>query len=149
MNMNKKIMTLKGYANRFREFRTAVQDGIQAVEGTLQKFEKDFGDTSIVKKNGFSVEFNSIGFRIKLKFMKNLSKRIGYLQWYHIGFNEDDQKYQGKLILEHYFDELGKIFEDKARERAFYAFRSGFEDYFYRTLLTFFQTLEKETCTGF
>ena len=145
--MDKKILTLKGYASKFREFRTIVQDGMQAVEGTLQKFEKEFGDTSIVKKDEFSVEFNSIGFRIKLKFMINMSKRVGYLQWYHISFNEDDQKYQEKLILEHYFDELGRNFEDKAKERDFYAFRSGFEDYFYKTILTFFQTLGKEPCT--
>lgn len=81
-----------------------------------EEYGKKFDSFKILKMEDFWIQFRLWGFTIKIIFMKNITEDLARIQWYYIFFNEEKQKEQSLLILEHYFDSLGRIYKEKSKQ---------------------------------
>lgn len=151
-DMNKNKEALMKYAGAYTEFKKTRKVGIERMNDVLLRLSEVIPEAEIQIKNidDFSIEFQIFGLTIFVRFIVNVTKDIGCVQWFHFSLNPEKRKGEGKLILEYYFDYLGNIYRDLSNTSStVYSFQTEFWSFVYQNLLEFCQKVDANTCSGF
>jgi hypothetical protein len=150
--MNKNKEALMKYAGAYTEFKKTRKVGSERMNDVLLRLSEVIPEAEIQIKNidDFSIEFQIFGLTIFVRFIVNVTKDIGCVQWFHFSLNPEKRKGEGKLILEYYFDYLGNIYRDLSNTSStVYSFQTEFWSFVYQNLLEFCQKVDANTCSGF
>ena len=142
--MDDELKNLDDYVYVFNGFYDKFQNFINEIENAIDADKETFGDNKKLRDDS-SITIQVCGSRIKILFIINPIADTGYIKWYHIYFDEKEQKDRGELMCQQYFDYNGNIFEDESKKNAISSMRFRFDKYLKATLLTIFKDLDKKS----
>jgi hypothetical protein len=144
--MENDIANLKDYIFVYKQFRNQEKQIVEATDKIISLTEDTVAKT--ISKNESSVFFKFCGFDIKLVCEVNAMKDVGLILWYHVYFDEIKQLKQGRLLITHYFDHLGNIYQDKDRKSSIYSPRVDFDKYLENTILQIIRSINEWRANG-
>lgn len=140
--MDEEIKDIYDYEYRYKEFKGAAAKIIEAIENIIAKDDRLAERVSKTSREDLSITFQFCGFRIKISLIVKVMEDLGYLRWYYIYFNEEEQKNKGELVSELYFNHVGDIFEDKSKKTPLYSAKTGIRRFFPMTLFAVCKVIE-------
>jgi hypothetical protein len=133
-------------AGTYAEFKKVSEIGLERLREVLTRLSEvsPEADVSIVAGNDGSLRFKILGFSAYVRFLINVTRDIGTVQWYYISFDPKRQKDQAELALEYYFDHLGNIYGKPADTNAMYGLKSDFWSFVYQNILEFCEKVDQK-----
>ena len=140
--MSSDIKNLDDYSKLLKQFTETVKAGLNAAEKAISDSDRALYSKAEVDLEHGTLVFKYGYYNVKLQLLANVDEDVGYLRWYYLYFDEENQAIKGKLIIEHYFDYRGDIFRKRARDPTRYGLSSGFGTYLKTFLLDFCKQVE-------
>ncbi len=148
-NTDEMIFELEKYTSTYSALERKARSGFKRLIDILLDLPEEMGKVCIQNKNGSFVRFQFLGFKVLIRFVKNVIKNKGCIQWYYIFFDPEYQREKGKKIFEYYFDKNGKIYSDESTIIKGLSFEHYFRCFIYQNLLDFCQKVDEDTYSEF
>ncbi len=147
--MEEEISTFEEYLYVYQNLHTTAQELFDKVKRVVTADKEAFTIIKEKSEDTLSITIKMCGFKIKSVLVINSSREIGHINWYHLYFDENEQKDRGELVCEQFFDTKGLIYKDELKQHPLlFQMRGRFDSYLKKTFFQIFQAIDNKGNTG-